>query len=173
MILVDPDGMEIDEAAEKKDSPNLDLLNHDTSFNPQNDNQRNQLSSSQTGISSTNEIDPPGDPKTPNKDDPKPKNPAKDVLKAGMAAAAVASVDPIPGDEVAIAIGALAAAGLVWVTVEVTEKVVEFAKEHTKGARKSTQAKHQAGQARKAQDRNGSKGEQLPPRRRPGGWRGS
>lgn len=43
------------------------------------------------------------------------------------------------------------------------------AKEHTKGARPSTQGKHEKGQARKNRDRGGEKGDanRNPPRKRP------
>lgn len=43
--------------------------------------------------------------------------------------------------------------------------------EHT-SARKSKENTHQAGQARKNQDRQGSGGMSNPPRRRPDGWKG-
>jgi RHS repeat-associated protein len=46
------------------------------------------------------------------------------------------------------------------------------AKEHTSNARPSTEQKHQEGQARKQQDREGSKGQKNPPRKRPDGWKG-
>ena len=44
--------------------------------------------------------------------------------------------------------------------------------EHTIGARKSTQGKHEGGQARKQQDRQGSKGMKNAPRKHPDGWKG-
>ncbi|WP_160290283.1 DUF6443 domain-containing protein [Flavihumibacter solisilvae] len=44
--------------------------------------------------------------------------------------------------------------------------------EHTRGARASTKKKHQDGMARKAKDRNGSKGMKRPPLRRPKGHSG-
>ena len=46
--------------------------------------------------------------------------------------------------------------------------------EHKKGARPSTKAKHQKGQARKARDRGGEKGDsrRRPPRKRPKNWKG-
>src|SRR5690606_18859325 len=44
--------------------------------------------------------------------------------------------------------------------------------EHKKNARPSSQGKHEKGQARKNQDRQGYKGMQLPPRKRPDGWKG-
>jgi len=86
-------------------------------------------------------------------------NPAGDILKAGMATALVLAVDPVPGDEVAAAVATLVTAGVAWVGYE----IYQFAKskpgkagevsgsEHTTGARKSTQAKHQQGQTRKQQ----------------------
>ncbi|MFC4307533.1 RHS repeat domain-containing protein [Steroidobacter flavus] len=52
--------------------------------------------------------------------------------------------------------------------IERVENVMA-AKEHTKGARPSTQEKHEKGQARKSQDRGGEKGDSRrdPPRKRP------
>ncbi len=46
--------------------------------------------------------------------------------------------------------------------------------EHTKGARKSTKSKHESGQARKAKDRGGEKGDsqRRPPQKRPTNWKG-
>jgi len=46
--------------------------------------------------------------------------------------------------------------------------------DHTKGARPSTQEKHQAGQARRKKDRGGEKADEgrRPPRKRPPGWKG-
>ncbi|MFS2032601.1 Ig-like domain repeat protein [Polaromonas sp. CT11-55] len=48
-------------------------------------------------------------------------------------------------------------------------------KEHTSGARPSTEGKHQAGQDRKKTDRGGEKGDSTRdyPRRKPDGWKGS
>ncbi|WP_199141941.1 RHS repeat domain-containing protein, partial [Pedobacter sp. ASV12] len=54
---------------------------------------------------------------------------------------------------------------------EWNQRILE-ASEHTKGARPSTKGKHQKGQARKAADRGGEKGEKMAPRKRPGGWKG-
>ena len=45
-------------------------------------------------------------------------------------------------------------------------------REHDSNKSPSKKNKHQEGKARKMQDRQGSKGEKLPPRRRPEGWRG-
>jgi RHS repeat-associated protein len=49
-----------------------------------------------------------------------------------------------------------------------------YAAEHVKGARPSTENKHQQGEARKAQDRGKEKGDERrrPPRKRPPDWRG-
>src|SRR5690606_11743756 len=44
--------------------------------------------------------------------------------------------------------------------------------EHKKGARKSTEQKHQQGQTRKNADRQGHKGMTQPPRKKPDGWKG-
>lgn len=44
---------------------------------------------------------------------------------------------------------------------------------HKKNATPSNKSKHESGQARKSQDRNGSKGMSKPPRRKPEGWKGS
>ena len=46
--------------------------------------------------------------------------------------------------------------------------------EHKKGARKSTQEKHEGGQTRKQQDAGGEKGDQgrRPPRKQPPGHKG-
>ena len=49
--LINPNGMEIDEAATKKDPPKLGHPSRDTFFNPQDDNQRNTQGSSQSGNS--------------------------------------------------------------------------------------------------------------------------
>jgi hypothetical protein len=46
------------------------------------------------------------------------------------------------------------------------------ASEHTSGARNSTKGKHEKGQARKQQDREGSKGQKKWPRKRPDNWKG-
>jgi RHS repeat-associated protein len=46
------------------------------------------------------------------------------------------------------------------------------AKEHTSNARPSTQGKHEKGQARKQQDREGSKGQKKWPRKPPANWKG-
>ena len=46
------------------------------------------------------------------------------------------------------------------------------ASEHTSGARNSTKGKHETGQARKQQDREGAQGQKNPPRKRPDGWKG-
>jgi RHS repeat-associated protein len=43
----------------------------------------------------------------------------------------------------------------------------DFYQEHSKGARPSTKGKHEKGNSRKNQDRQGSKGETKPPRKRP------
>jgi RHS repeat-associated protein len=52
--LIDPNGMEIDEAAGKKDPPNLLHPNRDTFFDPKDDNQRNtQKASGTTNYQST------------------------------------------------------------------------------------------------------------------------
>jgi hypothetical protein len=48
----------------------------------------------------------------------------------------------------------------------------QFASDHEKNARPSTKGKHQKGEARKIQGRQGSKGEKLPPRKRPPDWQG-
>jgi hypothetical protein len=45
--------------------------------------------------------------------------------------------------------------------------------EHNSNKSPSNRNKHQEGKARKKQDRYGSKGEKLPPRKRPKDWRGS
>jgi hypothetical protein len=97
-----------------------------------------------------------------------PKNTAKEILESGMAAALVLAFDPIPGDEIVVAGGTLLAAGAAWITSE----IILFAAEHTKGARPSTKPTHQKGKARKMQDRQGSKGEKLPPRKRPENHKG-
>jgi RHS repeat-associated protein len=49
-----------------------------------------------------------------------------------------------------------------------------YAAEHVKGARPSTENKHQQGEARRAQDRGKEKGDERrrPPRRRPPDWKG-
>jgi hypothetical protein len=46
--------------------------------------------------------------------------------------------------------------------------------EHNKGARPSTEEKHQEGQARRSRDRGGEKGDarRRPPRKPPNGWKG-
>jgi hypothetical protein len=49
--------------------------------------------------------------------------------------------------------------------------VLQFA-EHKKGARPSTEGKHQKGQARRGTDRGGEKGEKNPPRIKPPNWKG-
>jgi len=54
MKLIDPNGMEIDEAAGPKDPPNSLHPNRDTFFDPKDDNQRNTQSSPQSGSKSTN-----------------------------------------------------------------------------------------------------------------------
>ena len=57
-------------------------------------------------------------------------------------------------------------------TATAPTQTITQAKEHTKGARNSTKGKHESGQARKQQDREGSKGQRNPPRKRPDGWKG-
>jgi RHS repeat-associated protein len=57
-------------------------------------------------------------------------------------------------------------------TATAPPQTITQAKEHTSGARNSTQGKHEKGQARKAQDRDGSQGQKNPPRKRPDGWKG-
>lgn len=51
---------------------------------------------------------------------------------------------------------------------------IMLAKAHTKGARQSTKAKHEKGQARKGSDRGGEKADPVrrPPRKRPDNWKG-
>ena len=91
--------------------------------------------------------------------------------------------DPEPATKTVLAIG-MAAYSLYVIGTEVTnyyyekhkeeewnQRILEAA-EHTKGARPSTKPKHQKGKARKAADRGGEKGEKMPPRIRPGGWKG-
>jgi RHS repeat-associated protein len=49
--------------------------------------------------------------------------------------------------------------------------ILKFA-EHVKNARNSTKGKHEKGQTRKKKDRDGSKGMEKAPRKRPKGWKG-
>lgn len=86
-----------------------------------------------------------------------------------ISAVAISQSDsPIPGPADILAIGALYVGFTNWLTS--TKKVqtitLEFAKpkygeeaEHKKGARPSTEAKHQKGQSRKGRDKGGEKGD--------------
>ena len=82
-------------------------------------------------------------------------NPAGKIFKTGMAAALVLTVDPVPGDEVAVAVATLVTAGVAWAGHEINQ----FA--HRKNARPSTQDDHQKGEARDKKNREGSKGEKF------------
>jgi RHS repeat-associated protein len=87
-------------------------------------------------------------------------------------------------DDVAILLGILAVAICVeycdgWGrslndTISNSSSTVSLAKGHTKGARQSTKAKHEKGNARRAMDRGGEKADpgRRPPRKRPNGWKG-
>jgi RHS repeat-associated protein len=57
-------------------------------------------------------------------------------------------------------------------TTTAPPQTITQAKEHTSGARPSTQGKHEKGQARKQQDREGSKGQKKWPRKPPANWKG-
>ena len=49
---------------------------------------------------------------------------------------------------------------------------IDYYEEHTNGARPSTKAKHEKGNSRRTQDRQGSRGETKPPRKRPPNHKG-
>jgi len=59
-------------------------------------------------------------------------------------------------------------------TYEAMKSVVEVENAHKKDARPSTEPKHQEGEARKARDRGGEKGDarRRPPRKPPDKWKG-
>jgi hypothetical protein len=104
------------------------------------------------------------------------KNPAGEILKAGLTAAVVISQldSPVPGPADAIAVAAVGAtlitAGIAWVGYE----IYQFAAEHKKNARPSTKGDHQVGKARKARDYGREKGDirRNPPRRKPPNYNG-
>lgn len=81
-------------------------------------------------------------------------------------------------DDIAIPFITVAGAGAAGITYldnkkdEILTDVYIWLAEHTKGARPSTLGKHQKGQARRAIDRGGEKGEKKPPRRRPPNYKG-
>ncbi len=96
---------------------------------------------------------------------------------AGLAGVVgIALVEPTPVGEF---VAGLYASYLVIVygpeVVDLTIDLVrQFAAEHTSKARNSTKGKHQEGQARKARDYGGEKGDvrRNPPRQKPPGWKG-
>ena len=70
-----------------------------------------------------------------------------------------------------VAVGALIVG--VWASCQEAKAIYEFAA-HRKGKRKSTEGKHTKGEARKAKDKGGEKGDirRSPPRQRPPKWKG-
>ena len=100
------------------------------------------------------EVKTPPPPKSETKETPQPeikpiepsKNPAGDVLKAGMTLAGIAAIDPIPGDEAFVFAGALIFAAAVWLEYE----IYQLYKEASSNSNNGGQVKGERGQAKSA-----------------------